>query len=58
MNLINWLGLILSLIAAGTLVYPILFKLSSEVFRNSAGLTCYLMLWAIVLLGIRVKKKQ
>jgi hypothetical protein len=55
-NIINWLGLTLSLIAAGTIVYPIVFKLSSEVLANCVGGACYLMMWAIVLLGLRVKK--
>ena len=29
MNVLKWLGLIVSLVSAGTLVYPILFKVSS-----------------------------
>ncbi len=57
MNVTKWLGLTVSLIAAGTLVYPILFKVSSEVRNACAGVTAYTMVWAIVLLGLRGKKK-
>ena len=57
MNVLKWLGLIVSLIGAGSLVYPILFKVSSEVLNACAGFTAYSMLWATVLFGVSGKKK-
>ena len=57
MNVLKGLGLIVSLVSAGTLVYPILFKVSSEVLNACAGFTAYSMLWATVLFGVSGKKK-
>ena len=57
MNVLKWLGLIVSLVSAGTLVYPILFKVSSEVLNACAGFTAYSMMWAILLFGFSGRKK-
>ena len=57
MNVLKWLGLIVSLIGAGTLVYPILFKVSSEQLGIFGGVTALTILWAIVLFGLSGKRK-
>jgi len=56
MNVLKWLGLIVSFFGAGTLVYPILFKVSSEVLGACAGVTAFTIMWAIVLFGLSGKK--
>ena len=57
MNVLKWLGLIVSLIGAGTLVYPILFKVTSEQVGACGGVTALMILWATVLFGVSGKKK-
>ena len=57
MNVLKWLGLIVSLIGAGTLVYPILFKVSSEQLGVCGGVTALTILWVIVLFGLSGKRK-
>ena len=57
MNVLKWLGLIVSLIGAGTLVYPILFKVSSEQLGIFGGVTALTILWAIALFGLSGKRK-
>jgi hypothetical protein len=57
MIVLKGLGLIVSLIGAGSLVYPILFKVSSEVLGVCGGVTAFSMMWAIVLFGLSGKKK-
>ena len=57
MNVLKWLGLIVSLIGAGTLVYPILFKVSSEQLGACGGVTALTILWAIALFGLSGKRK-
>ena len=57
MNLLMWLGLVASLIGAGTLVYPILFKVSPEQLGVCGGVTSLTILWAIALFGLSGKKK-
>jgi len=57
MNVLKWLGLIVSLIGAGTLVYPILFKVSSEQLGVCGGVTALTMMWAILLFGLSGKRK-
>jgi amino acid permease len=46
-----------SLIGAGTLVYPILFKVSPEQLGVCGGVTSLTILWAIALFGLSGKKK-
>lgn len=57
MKVLKWLGLIVSLIGAGTIVYPILFKVSSEQLGTCGGVTALTMMWAILLFGLSGKKK-
>jgi len=57
MNVLKWLGLIVSLIGAGTLVYPILFKVSSEQLGVCGGVTALTGMWAILLFGLSGKRK-
>jgi len=46
-----------SLIGTGTLVYPILFKDSSEQLGVCAGVTALTIMWAVLLFGLSGKKK-
>jgi len=57
MHVMKWLGLVVSLIGAGTLVYPILFKVTSEQVAACGGVTALMILWATVLFGVSGKKK-
>ena len=57
MNVLKWLGLIVSLIGAGTLGYPILFKVSSEQLGVCGGVTALTVMWAILLFGLSGKRK-
>ena len=57
MNVLKSLGLMVSLIGAGTLGYPILFKVSQEQLGVCGGVTALAILWAIVLFGMSGKKK-
>jgi amino acid permease len=57
MNVLKSLGLMVSLIGAGTLLYPILFKVSQEQLGACGGVTALAILWAIVLFGMSGKKK-
>jgi amino acid permease len=57
MNVLKWLGLIVSLIGAGTLLYPILFKVSSEQLGVCGGVAALTGMWAILLFGLSGKKK-
>ena len=57
MNVLKSLGLMVSLIGAGTLLYPILFKVSQEQLGVCGGVTALAILWAIVLFGMSGKKK-
>jgi hypothetical protein len=57
MNVMKWLGLFVSLIGAGTLVYPILFKVSSEQLGVCGGVTALTMMWAVLLFGLSGKRK-
>jgi len=57
MNVLKWLGLIVSLTGAGTLAYPLLFKVSSEVLGACGGFTALTIMWAILLFGLSGKKK-
>jgi len=57
MNILKWLGLVVSLIGAGTLVYPILIKISREQLGGFGGVTALSILWAIALFGLSGRKK-
>ena len=57
MNVLKSLGLMVSLIGVGTLLYPILFKVSQEQLGACGGVTALAILWAIVLFGMSGKKK-
>jgi|WetSurSiteA1Bulk_404760.scaffolds.fasta_scaffold164409_1 hypothetical protein len=57
MRVVKWLGLLVSLIGAGTLAHPILFKVSQEQLGVCGGITALTILFATVLFGISGKKK-
>ena len=57
MYILKGLGLIVSLIGAGTLGYSILFRVTSEQLGVCGGVTALTILFAVVLFGMSGAKK-